>query len=86
MFLMTDKLYRKHTIGNLYGECSVQLTQILYSALHARAQVSQSQTNSSEQSASWEANRSSTNQEISPYYGARKFITTLTIARHLSLP
>ena len=42
-------------------------------------------TYSMEQSPSWEANRSSASQEISTYYGTRRFITSFTSARHLSL-
>jgi hypothetical protein len=37
------------------------------------------------QSPSWEANRFAASQEIPAFYGTRRFITTLTSARHLSL-
>jgi len=42
-------------------------------------------TNSVEQSPSWEANRSSTSQEIPRIYGTRKFIPSFTTFRHLFL-
>ena len=42
-------------------------------------------TYSVQQSASWEANRFSASQEVPRFYGTRRFITTFTSARHLSL-
>ena len=38
-----------------------------------------------EQSPSWETNRFSASNEISPFYGTRRFITAFTSASHLSL-
>ena len=38
-----------------------------------------------EQSPSWEANRFAASQEIPAFYGTRRFISTFTSARHLSL-
>ena len=42
-------------------------------------------TYSMEQSPSWQANRFSASQEISAFYGTRRFITAFTRACHLSL-
>ena len=38
-----------------------------------------------EQSPSWEANQFSVSQEISAFYGTRRFITAFTSAHHMSL-
>jgi len=42
-------------------------------------------TYSVEQSPSWEANRFSASQEIPTFYGTRRFITSFTSVRHLSM-
>jgi hypothetical protein len=42
-------------------------------------------TNSMEQRPSWEANSFSASQEIPAFYGTRRFNTTFTRSRHLSL-
>jgi len=46
----------------------------------------QSLINSKEQNISWEADRRSATQEITPFYGIRKLITVLTRDRHWNLP
>jgi hypothetical protein len=75
------------TVGNCYShwECSLMVLSSMAITFFLSFFLACLLTYSIQQSPSWDAERFSPSKEIPTFYGTRRFITTFTITRHLSL-